>query len=307
MKLATYGSAERVGVVVADQIYDLAACIQASGRGDPNTATDMLSLLAMGAAGLESAQAAISWAEGNGDPELRLPLDQVTLAAPLPRPGKLMCLAGNYASHIEEGGGSYVGKEKMIPRFFIKPCTAVTATDQPVRIPPSTAFADWELELAVVVGKSGRDLTPDEAEAHIMGYTIFNDISARELTFRTELPEQEGDYFFDWLVGKWLDSFGPMGPWITTRDEIPQPDRLPMRLWHNGQLQQDANSGQMIFSPAEALSFVSQFVTLQPGDLLSTGTPAGVGHAKKVRLQPGDHIRGEIEGLGVLENPVEAL
>lgn len=309
MKLATYAgpAGERVGVVVGNQIYDLAACIQASAQGDPSMAVDMQALLAAGVAGLNSAQAAISWAQENGDSTAALPLDQITLHAPLPCPGKVMCLAGNYASHIEEGGGSYVGKEKMIPRFFIKPCTSVTATGQPVRIPSSTAFADWELELAVVVGKTGRDLTPAEAETHIMGYTIFNDISARELTFRNELPEQEGDYFFDWLVGKWLDSFGPMGPWITTRDEIPHPDRLHMRLWHNGQLQQDANSGQMIFSAAEALSFISQFVTLQPGDVLSTGTPAGVGHAKKVRLQPGDHIRGEIEGLGVLENPVEAL
>ena len=107
-----------------------------------------------------------------------------------------MCLAGNFASHIEEGGGSYIGKEKMIPRFFIKPSSSVTATKQPIRIPPSTGFADWELELAVVVGKRGRDLTPEQAEEHIMGYTIFNDISARELTFRNELPEQEGDWFF---------------------------------------------------------------------------------------------------------------
>jgi len=140
-----------------------------------------------------------------------------------------------------------------------------------------------------------------------MGYTIFNDISARELTFRNDLPEQEGDWFFDWLVGKWLDTFGPMGPWITTRDDIPHPDRLRMQLWHNDQLQQDANSGQMIFSPAEALSFVSQFITLEPGDILSTGTPAGVGHVKKVRLEPGDRIKGEIEGLGILENTVETL
>ena len=309
MKLATYVGqfGERIGVVDGDLIYDLLGSMEATGLGERAWAADMLSLLAAGQDGLEAARASFEWARNKNGPELKIPLHYATLRAPLPCPGKLMCLAGNYASHIEEGGGSYIGKEKMIPRFFIKPCSSVTATGQPIRIPPSTGFADWELELAVVVGKRGRDLTPQQAEEYIMGYTIFNDISARELTFRNELPEQEGDWFFDWLVGKWLDSFGPMGPWITTRDEIPHPDRLHMRLWHNNELQQDANSGQMIFSPAEALSFVSQFVTLEPGDILSTGTPAGVGHAKKVRLEAGDRIKGEIEGLGILENTVEAL
>ena len=309
MKLATYvgHAGERVGVVDGDHIYDMQGAMEACRLGDPATVADMITLLAAGEAAMEGVRAAFEWAKNKNGPELKIPLHEVTLRAPLPCPGKLMCLAGNYASHIEEGGSTYVGKEKMIPRFFIKPCSSVTATKQPIRIPPSTGFADWELELAVVIGKGGRDLTPEQAEEHIMGYTIFNDISARELTFRNELPEQEGDWFFDWLVGKWLDTFGPMGPWITTRDEIPHPDRLRMRLWHNETLQQDANSGQMIFSPAEALSFVSQFITLEPGDLLSTGTPAGVGHAKKVRLEAGDRIKGEIEGLGVLENTVEAL
>ena len=309
MKLATYvGSAgDRVGVVDGDHIYDIRGAMEACGSGDPATVADMVTLLGAGEAAMEGVRAAFEWAKNKNGPELKIPLHSVTLRAPLPSPGKLMCLAGNYASHIEEGGGSYIGKEKMIPRFFIKPTSSVTATKQPIRIPASTGFADWELELAVVVGKTGRDLTPEQAEEHIMGYTIFNDISARELTFRNELPEQEGDWYFDWLVGKWLDTFGPMGPWITTRDEIAHPDRLRMRLWQNDTLHQDASTGQMIFSPAEALSFVSQFVTLEPGDLLSTGTPSGVGHAKKVRLEPGDRIRGEIEGLGVLENTVEAL
>ena len=217
-----------------------------------------------------------------------------------------MCLAGNYASHIQEGGGTFPGKEKMIPRFFMKPCTAVIGTGGEIRVPPSTNFADWELELAVVIGKPGRDLSAESAHEHIAGYTIFNDISARELSFRESLPMQEGDFFFDWLVGKWLDSFGPMGPWLTTADEVPHPDRLEMKLWLNEELQQDANTGQMIFSPAEAIAFISQFVTLEPGDMISTGTPAGVGHSKKLRLKPGDRIKGEIEGLGALENSVES-
>ena len=169
------------------------------------------------------------------------------------------------------------------------------------------AWADWELELAVVIGKAGRDIAVADAAGHIGGYTVFNDISGRELAFRATLPLQEGDWFFDWQVGKWLDTFGPMGPWLTTADEVPHPDRLAMKLWHNGTLHQDASTGQMIFSPAEAIAFISQFITLEPGDVIATGTPAGVGLTKKIKLQPGDHIKGEIEGLGVLENSVAAL
>ncbi|MEM7133998.1 MAG: fumarylacetoacetate hydrolase family protein [Chloroflexota bacterium] len=309
MKLATYhqNNSDQVGVVVDDQIYNLMACITASGGDDPSIATSTLAFLSGGEGALEAASKAIDWTVANGGNELVQPLANVKLQAPLPCPGKMLCLAGNYASHILEGGGNFAGKEKMIPRFFMKPCTAIIGTEDAIRIPESTNFADWELELAVVMGKGGRDLTTEQAQEHIGGYTIFNDISARELTFRNELEQQDGDYFFDWLVGKWLDTFGPMGPWLTTADEIAEPDNLGMKLWHNGTLQQDANTGQMIFSPAEAISFISQFITLEPGDVISTGTPAGVGSAKKIRLNPGDHIRGEIDGLGVLENPVERL
>ena len=308
MKLATYihHQQQRVGAVVDGRVFDLAATLQASGQGDPAQAASMITLLAAGPRGLEEANAALTWAQTHRA-ELARPLDQIKLCAPIPCPGKLLCLAGNYASHILEGGGAFAGKEKMIPRFFSKPCTSVIGTNDAIRVPASTGFADWELELAVVIGKTGRNLSVAQAAAHIGGYTIFNDISARELTFRKDLPTQEGDWFFDWLVGKWLDTFGPMGPWLTTADEVDRPDNLRMQLWCNGQLQQDANSGQMIFSPAEAIAFISQFVTLQPGDIISTGTPAGVGHSKKLRLNPGDQIRGEIECLGVLENSVEQL
>ncbi|MBI3959503.1 MAG: fumarylacetoacetate hydrolase family protein [Chloroflexi bacterium] len=308
MKLATYihDQHQRVGAIVGDRVFDLAATLQASGKGNPAQAASVIALLAAGARGLEEANAAVTWAQAHGV-QFAHSLNQVKLIAPIPCPGKLLCLAGNYASHLLEGGGTFPGKEKMIPRFFSKPCTSVVGTKDAIRVPASTGFADWELELAVVIGKTGRNLTAAQAADHIGGYTIFNDISARELTFRKDLPLQEGDWFFDWLVGKWLDTFGPMGPWLTTADEVAHPDNLRMQLWYNGQLQQDANTGQMIFSPAEAISFISQFVTLQPGDIISTGTPAGVGHSKKLRLNPGDQIRGEIEGLGVLENSVERL
>lgn len=308
MKLATYrrgNGDQKVGAVVGDQVIDLARSLTLSGSGDAELAADMLTLIGAGERGLDAARKALDWAQRNGA-ETADALVEVKLGPPLPAPGKLFLLAGNYAEHILEGGGVFPGKEKMIPRFFMKPSTAVIATGDAIRIPPSTTFADWELELAVVVGTGGRELTPAQAEKNIMGFTIFNDISARKLAFRENLPQQDGDRFFDWLVGKWLDTFGPMGPWITTADEIAHWDQLEMTLTLNGVVQQHASTGQMIFSPGEALAFISQFVTLAPGDLLSTGTPSGVGSAKKLNLKPGDHIRGEIQSLGVLENPVAA-
>ncbi len=300
MKLAYFHTdgSSRVGVVVEDRVYDLAVCAQSVGIDVPDS---VLGILAGGAETLSAVQRVIDGSDQ------ALPLSTVTLDAPLqPHAGKLFCLAGNYASHIMEGGGHFAGKEKMTPHFFIKPWTTVIATKQAIRIPAVSTFTDWELELAVVIGKEGRDISVEEAADYIAGYTIFNDISAREVAYRADRELQSGDSFFDWLVGKWPDTFGPMGPWITTVDAVPHPDRLGMKLWLNDELQQDANTGQMIFSPAEVIAYISQFVTLQAGDVISTGTPAGVGHSKKLQLRPGDHIRGEIESLGLLENSVEA-
>ncbi len=318
VKLATYRvgveGSERVGVVVGDRIYDAMACMRekraqvGSGRGDPVSWSDLVGLLGAGPEAMAEVEATIEWAEGQPGVEgVVHKLADVALGPPLPCPGKLFCLAGNYADHILEGGGSYPGKEAMIPRFFLKPCTAVVGPGDPIRIPPSSAWTDWEVELAVVIGRRGRDLTPDIAGEHIAGYTILNDVSARELALRSDKPQREGDAFFDWLVGKWLDTFAPMGPWVTTADEIDDPNRLRIKLWVNDELHQEGVTGQMIFQPEEAIAFISQFVTLEPGDLIATGTPGGVGHSKGIGLKPGDRVRCEIDGLGVLENPVEAI
>jgi 2-keto-4-pentenoate hydratase/2-oxohepta-3-ene-1,7-dioic acid hydratase in catechol pathway len=309
MRLVTYlrNDVHRVGAVADGRVYDLIDCLRASEKGDPLTAATIPRFLAAGPGANDSAQEAIAWAQARGGRQFVSPIEEVRLQAPIPRPGKLLCLAGNYADHILEGGGTFPGKEKMIPRFFSKPSSAIVGPGEAIRIPSSTTWVDWELELAVVIGRGGRDLPAERARAHIGGYTILIDVSARELAFRGDLPMQPGDEFFDWLVGKWLDTFGPMGPWVTTADQVLRPDRLGMKLWVNDELQQDGNTGQMIFSPAEAIAFISQFVTLQPGDIISTGTPAGVGLARNIGLKPGDRIRGTIDGLGTLENPVEAL
>ncbi|MEZ4834902.1 MAG: fumarylacetoacetate hydrolase family protein [Caldilineaceae bacterium] len=290
MKLAYFHTdgSSRVGVVVEDRIFDLSAVAQAAGISVPDS---VLGILAGGAAAHSAVQRVIDNATQS------LPLSAVTLDPPLqPHDGKLFCLAGNYASHIQEGGGHFAGKDKMTPHFFIKPWTTVVATKQAIRIPAVSTFTDWELELAVVIGRSGRDIAVEDAGGYIAGYTIFNDISARELAYRQDRELQAGDGFFDWLVGKWPDTFGPMGPWITTADAVSQPDRLGMKLWLNDALQQDANTGQMIFSPAEVIAYISQFVSLQPGDVISTGTPAGVGHSPEATTQARRPHRGEIEG-----------
>ena len=286
MKLATYQSetGPRTGAIVGDRVIDLAAALEQGRQAPARLAATMQSLLTAGPEGLEAVAAAVEWHHRAASDACARRLSEVRLLAPLPNPGKLMCLAGNYTDHILEGGGVFPGKNKMTPHFFMKPATAIIGQDAAIRIPSSTKFADWELELAVVIGRSGRGFSVEEAHTAIVGYTIFNDISARELSFRDDLPMQEGDSFFDWLVGKWLDTFGPMGPWITTVDEISDPSALQMQLFLNDKLQQDASTGQMIFSPAEALSFITQFVTVEPGDMISMGTPAGVGHSKKLSI-----------------------
>ena len=229
------------------------------------------------------------------------------LAAPVPCPKKLLCLAGNYAEHIREGGGEAPEKRSTTPRVFMKPpSTTVIATGEPIVIPKYAGWIDWEGELAVVIGKRGRYLSPDDARNIIAGYTILNDVSERNLVLDKERAPREGDRWFDWLNGKWLDTFAPMGPWLVTADELTNPDDLQLALRVNGVQKQSARTSEMIFTCAELIAWVSRYVTLEPGDVISTGTPSGVGKARGERLNPGDVVDVEIEGIGVLSNPVVA-
>jgi 2-keto-4-pentenoate hydratase/2-oxohepta-3-ene-1,7-dioic acid hydratase in catechol pathway len=227
------------------------------------------------------------------------------LAAPVPCPKKLLCLAGNYAEHIREGGGDAPEKRSTTPRFFMKPpSTTVIATGEPIVIPRYAGWIDWEGELAVVIGKRGKYLTPDDARGIIAGYTILNDVSERNLLLDKERAPRDGDRWFDWLNGKWLDTFAPMGPWLVTADELPNPDDLQLTLRVNGVQKQSARTSEMIFTCAELVAWISRYITLEPGDVISTGTPSGVGKARGERLKPGDVVDVEIEGIGLLSNPV---
>jgi 2-keto-4-pentenoate hydratase/2-oxohepta-3-ene-1,7-dioic acid hydratase in catechol pathway len=165
---------------------------------------------------------------------------------------------------------------------------------------------DWECELAVVIGRRCRHVDEDEAMAAIAGYTIINDISDRSFKPNPKRKPRERDKFFDWLHGKWHDSFCPMGPCILSADVVPDPQAIPLKLTLNGHIKQDASTAEMIFPVPAIVSFLSDFVTLQPGDVIATGTPSGVGSASGTFLRPGDFMRATVGPIGTLETPVEA-
>jgi len=165
---------------------------------------------------------------------------------------------------------------------------------------------DWELELAVVIGRRCRNLPVEQALAAVAGYTIINDISARTIDYGNERNDYAWREYFDWLMGKWPDSFAPLGPYLVTDDDVPDPQQLDMRLTLDGELRQHASTRDMIFGVAEIIAFASRFMTLEPGDLIATGTPSGVGDATGTYLRPGNVMEASITGLGTLRTPVQA-
>ncbi len=239
---------------------------------------------------------------------LRTPLAGVQLKVPIPKPEKVLLLAGNYAAHIVEGGGMAAERQDTFPYFFWKPpSTTLTHPGDPVRIPKvSPHHVDWEVELGVVMGKRCRDVSEQDALAYVAGYSVCNDISDRKFQINPGRKKRERDAFFDWLHGKWHDTFLPMGPCVRAAGGDVNPQGFPLKLRVNGQTMQDSNSSQMIFSVAALVSILSSFVTLEPGDVISTGTPSGVGHSRKppIYLKAGDVVEAEIGGIGVLKNPV---
>ena len=237
-----------------------------------------------------------------------VPVSAIRLLVPIPRPNKLFLLAGNYAKHIEEGGDIAVERAETFPYVFMKPpSTTLTDPGAPVIIPRSSPnHIDWELELGVVIGKGGKHITEADALNHVAGYTIFNDISDRGYRPNPDRKERPRDAFFDWLHGKWHDSSCPSGPCIASAHTLTDPQKLDMQLRVNGDLKQDASTAQQIFPVAAVIEFISQTTTLEPGDMISTGTAAGVGNTTKTYLKPGDLIEATIESIGTLASPVEA-
>jgi 2-keto-4-pentenoate hydratase/2-oxohepta-3-ene-1,7-dioic acid hydratase in catechol pathway len=222
------------------------------------------------------------------------PLAEVRLLAPVPRPGKIVCVGLNYRDHARETGQAIPTE----PVLFSKYANSVVGPGADVVVPPEAEKVDYEAELAVVIGRRASVVSTADALAHVAGYACANDVSSRSLQFRSA----------QWLLGKAIDTFLPLGPYLVTADEVPDPQALGIRCVVNDEVLQSSDTGQMVFGVAELVSFISRTITLEPGDLLVTGTPSGVGMAADPPrfLGPGDRMRVEIDGLGELENTVRA-
>ncbi|MDB5794019.1 MAG: hypothetical protein JWR25_398 [Noviherbaspirillum sp.] len=294
MRLASFMTGDgnvRTGVVLkGERVLDLAG----AGRDLPFDSADMHSLIASGAAGLEAVrELAARRPDGTHD------LTSVRLTAPIPRPRKnIFCVGWNYLEHFEES--KRLGKNIEVPAFptyFTKTPTTANGPYDPVLIDPAlTEQVDWEAELALVIGRSGRDIAEEQTASHIFGYMVMNDVSAREVQRR---------HGGQWFKGKSLDGFAPMGPWIVTADEIDPSDlRIATRV--NGVTMQDSSTRFLYFKIPRIIAELSRGMTLEAGDIISTGTPEGVGFARNPVqfLHPGDVLETEIEGIGVLRNPI---
>jgi 2-keto-4-pentenoate hydratase/2-oxohepta-3-ene-1,7-dioic acid hydratase in catechol pathway len=229
----------------------------------------------------------------------------VQLLAPIARPPKLLALARNYQDHITEGGGQPVDKNRIVPKLFLKPSSAIVGPDAALRLPTVSSTTDWEVELAVVIGRRCRNVSLEDALGNVFGYTIANDVSARTTDWGVERDPDVWNDFFDWLCGKWPDGFAPLGPYVLTADEVPDPQALSLSLTLNGEVKQHSNTREMISTVAETIAFASRFMTLEPGDVIETGTPSGVGATTGTYVKSGDVMEARIDRLGVLRTPVQ--
>jgi 2-keto-4-pentenoate hydratase/2-oxohepta-3-ene-1,7-dioic acid hydratase in catechol pathway len=231
----------------------------------------------------------------HGDPEpgrLFIPLQEARLRAPIPRPGKIVCVGRNYAEHARERGAELPAQ----PIFFLKSNNTICGPGDAIVLPPGSTQVDYEAEFAVVIGKGGRNIPQEEAYEHVAGYMILNDVSARDMQAQDK----------QWFRGKSCDTFAPTGPWIVTHDEVPDPHSLRISLTLNGRTMQDANTRDLIFRVPFLVSYLSQTLTWEAGDILSTGTPEGVGahQTPPVFLKAGDAVSITVERIGTLTNPV---
>jgi 2-keto-4-pentenoate hydratase/2-oxohepta-3-ene-1,7-dioic acid hydratase in catechol pathway len=283
MKLVTFrtGGPPRIGVVVGDEVVDLQAA-------DASLPGEMTALLAAGAPVLAAARRACDTVRR------RIPLAQVTLAAPVLRPPKFFGIGLNYAQHAAESGA----KPPEVPIVFNKQSTCVIGPYDPIHVPRASHVVDYEGELAFVIGRRCRHVPRDRAREVIAGYTVCNDVSVRDWQRRSPTM----------MMGKSFDTHGPLGPWLVTGDELSDPHSLSLRTWVSGELRQDSTTKELIFDCFALVEHLSTAFTLEPGDVVSTGTPSGVGIAMKPPklLAAGDVVKIEIEGIGRIENPVIA-
>ena len=292
---------------MGENVLNLPACAAAlkrSGRWKGGVPLDVLDLIAGGSSSVGAVQGLIreatrrlksgTWRGKAGDPLVR-PIDRVRLLAPIPRSRKnILCIGRNYAEHAKERKV----EAPAIPVFFTKPPTSVIGHEAPVIYHSITGELDYEVELAVVIGRTGVNIPRRKAYSYVFGYMILIDVTARDLQKR----------HMQWFKGKGLDSFCPMGPWIVHKSAIPDPHKLPIGLKVNGEVRQTGNTGDMVFKIPDLIEVLSAGMTLEPGDILATGTPAGVaaGLDPPRWLRVGDVIEAEIDGIGVLRNRIIA-
>ncbi len=304
-RLLTYRAAKgkpAAGVLVGDRVYPAA---DLAGAGVD--ASSVLSLLQS----WDKVHPRLKKAAAKADPKRGIPLAKAELLAPLLYPTALFCAGANYWDHLEEMAragaagpkleGPYVRPQRAAePWFFVKTSAhSVVGPGAPIHLPKFSKMVDWEVEIGVVIGRAMRNLTEERAMDAVAGYTIVNDLSARDHIKREGSP-----FVFDWVGQKCFDGSAPMGPYITPAEFLPPPENIPLKLWINGKIKQDSNSSLMVHSIREQIAYLSRHVTLRPGDVIATGTPAGVGFARKEFLKPGDEIRIEIAGCGTLVNRV---
>jgi 2-keto-4-pentenoate hydratase/2-oxohepta-3-ene-1,7-dioic acid hydratase in catechol pathway len=297
MRLATYArdgeprpAAVRTSASGALELVDLR-------DADATLPATVQDILAGGAATLARADAAARSTEASrGARPLGSPVGGITLLAPILTPQKILCVGLNYADHAAETGAT-VGDEPVI---FNKLPTCLRGPEAPIELPPESSEVDYEAELVIVIGKTARRVSRDAARSHVAGYCCGHDVSARD--WQKNKPGKQ------WLLGKTFDSFAPLGPWIVTADEVPNPENLKIQMRLNGETMQNSSTKQLIFGVNYLVSYLSHVCTLLPGDLIYTGTPPGVGVARTppVFLNPGNICEVEVEGLGVLRNPVIA-
>jgi 2-keto-4-pentenoate hydratase/2-oxohepta-3-ene-1,7-dioic acid hydratase in catechol pathway len=250
----------------------------------------VLSLITGGAGARDGVMRWVERHPGHADVDLA----KVTYHSPIPRPPKIICIGLNYRDHAEESKLPIPD----VPTVFCKFPTAVTGHNQPVVLPKNSVKPDYEAEFAVVIGPGGRHIAEQDWQKHVFGYTILNDVSARDYQMATS----------QWMIGKTFDTFAPIGPAVVTADEIEDPHNLNISLTLNGEVLQNSNTRNLIFRIPQLIAHLSSVFTLEPGDIIATGTPAGVGFARKPPrwLRPGDDMLTTIEGLGELHNPIVA-
>ena len=299
-KLATYASAKgpRAALVVGEKVFDAA---ELTGNAVDASVVGLLEDWDAASTRLKAVAVKAGKADG-------IALAAAKLLAPVRWPSAIYCAGANFTDHmLEMAKVQNIAPEPdpksvgLKPWHFIKASRTLADPDKTVALPTYSKMVDWEAELAAVIGRPARNVPVEAALTYVAGYTVGNDLSARDLTKRAQVPDSS-PFKFDWLGQKNFDDACPLGPWIVPAEDIPDPQKLAIKLWVNDVIKQDSHTSKMIFSLAEQIAHISSRLTLHPGDLILTGTPAGVGLARKEFLKAGDVVKVWVEGVGTLTN-----